>query len=145
MLQDEADHEARELVEALKAIGLEGVSVKARLFPPQKYDPMTAGRTGNMWGEYWLVVLRVAWQGHAVSVERPDYVPAFPAVTARTLLQIFRGAYASDHYRSDRQRERTAPPLPTERKYVKNRGVRRHYLQRDRIEALLDLDAALKS
>ena len=144
MLQDVADQEARDLVAALKALGLEGATARARTFPPQKHDPMSAMRTGNMWGECWLVVVRVAWQGQAVSVERPDYLPAFPAATARTLKRIFEGACGSEYYRSDKQRERTAPQLLADRKYVKNHATRRHYLEPNRVEALLDLNAALK-
>jgi hypothetical protein len=143
-MQDVADQEARDLVDALKAIGLEGVTVRARVFPPQQFEPMTSASTGNMWGKCWLITLRVAWRGREVSVERPEYVAAYTAITARTIKRILLGAYDSEYYRSDKQRERTAPPLQDDREYVRNHATLRHYLQPNGVEALLDLDAALK-
>jgi hypothetical protein len=97
-MQDLADHQARQLVDALKALGLDGVAVRGRAYLP------ASGRVdrNTPWGRRWRITLNVRQDSQEVAVEHLDDAPFRAGVTARTVGRILGGAYADERYRCDR-------------------------------------------
>jgi hypothetical protein len=97
-MQDLADHQARQLVQALKALGLDGVAVRGRAYLP---SGVRAYRE-TPWGQHWRLMLTVRWGGQEVSVEHLDDTAFRSEITAKTVSRIFAGAYSDERYRCDR-------------------------------------------
>ncbi len=107
-MQDLADREAQQLVDALKALEFDGVSVRGRAYLPLD----RAAYRGSSWARHWRLMLTVRWQGQELTVEHLADAPLYAVHMARSVAQVFRGVYADERFRCDRLRDLVPEPPP---------------------------------